>query len=217
MNSGAADVFEHGSLGWEQTEYVAAANADAEDNFGHAVALSENTMMVGAPLEDGNGLGDPENNGRSKAGAGYIFDLGAGWGSYCDPVAQNSAGHLGEISHSGSLVLGDNALVLHAQGLPQNQVAFFLSSRGRTFLASPGGSQGNLCVGGGHGLIRHNRQHEVRFSGNSGQVQLALDLNDMPDGQVVAAGESWNFQCWYRDLNPGPTSNLTGGLSVGFE
>ncbi|MCP3916270.1 MAG: hypothetical protein GY711_12005 [bacterium] len=29
-------------------------------------------------------------------------------------------------------------------------------------------------------------------------------------------GETWNFQCWYRDNNPGPTSNFTDAVSVTF-
>jgi hypothetical protein len=33
----------------------------------------------------------------------------------------------------------------------------------------------------------------------------------------ILAGETWNFQAWYRDLNPTNTSNFTDGLSVTFQ
>lgn len=42
----------------------------------------------------------------------------------------------------------------------------------------------------------------------------ALPLNP-PVG--VTAGETWHFQVWYRDLNPGPTSNFTSSATVAFE
>jgi hypothetical protein len=38
-----------------------------------------------------------------------------------------------------------------------------------------------------------------------------------PTGLVpVAPGETWHFQAWYRDANPGATSNLTDNHSVTF-
>jgi hypothetical protein len=31
------------------------------------------------------------------------------------------------------------------------------------------------------------------------------------------AGETWNFELWYRDNNPGPTSNFSDGLTITFQ
>ena len=57
-------------------------------------------------------------------------------------------------------------------------------------------------------------------SGASGEFSLQIDLGNMPQptGAVAAAaGETWNFQTWYRDLVGGmPTSNFTNGRSVQF-
>ena len=58
------------------------------------------------------------------------------------------------------------------------------------------------------------------FSGGGGSFFLGLDLNDTPQpgGSVaIVAGETWNFQAWFRDMNPGPTSNFTDGVSVLFQ
>jgi len=30
------------------------------------------------------------------------------------------------------------------------------------------------------------------------------------------ASEIWNFEAWYSDKNPGPTSNFTDGISMTF-
>jgi hypothetical protein len=47
---------------------------------------------------------------------------------------------------------------------------------------------------------------------------MDADLTQLPGGlpAAVQAGETWNFQAWFRDMNPGPTSNLTNGLQVTF-
>ena len=57
-------------------------------------------------------------------------------------------------------------------------------------------------------------------SGTIGEVSLALDLANTPTpiGNVaIMVGETWNFQCWYRDLNPQATSNFSDGLSITFQ
>ena len=34
---------------------------------------------------------------------------------------------------------------------------------------------------------------------------------------AVQAGETWNFQAWFRDANPDSTSNFTDGVAGTFE
>ena len=56
-------------------------------------------------------------------------------------------------------------------------------------------------------------------SGSTGSFSLALDLTAMADPAnpvAVQPGDTWNFQAWYRDANPGPTSNFTDAVSVTF-
>jgi hypothetical protein len=49
-------------------------------------------------------------------------------------------------------------------------------------------------------------------------VTLDLTAFPQPGGtHGVMPGETWNFQCWYRDANPGPTSNFTDGISITFD
>lgn len=59
-----------------QKEYVKASNAGDHDAFGNAIAISGDTAVVGAWLEDGNAAGvngDQANNQASDAGAVYVF------------------------------------------------------------------------------------------------------------------------------------------------
>ncbi len=77
-----------------------------------------------------------------------------------------------------------------------------------------GGGQGTLCVGGTVARF----QHLAGQTDAGGSLRHWIDLERMPPplGTVVQPGETWNFQVWYRDMNPGPTSNFTNGLSITF-
>ncbi len=48
---------------------------------------------------------------------------------------------------------------------------------------------------------------------------IDVDMSALPDPAqtVILPGETWHFACWFRDLDPGPTSNFTGGVSVLFQ
>ncbi|MCB1627626.1 MAG: FG-GAP repeat protein, partial [Xanthomonadales bacterium] len=67
---------------WRQDAYFKASNAEQGDEFGYSVALSSSasgdTLVVGAPFEDG-GLEGPGSNTSPLSGAVYVFvRLGGG-------------------------------------------------------------------------------------------------------------------------------------------
>ncbi len=75
-NSGAAYVFSRSGGSWSQQAFVKASNSEAEDQFGVSVALSGNTLVVGAPYEDSGATGVNGNqtfDNRSNSGAVYVF------------------------------------------------------------------------------------------------------------------------------------------------
>jgi hypothetical protein len=47
-------------------------------------------------------------------------------------------------------------------------------------------------------------------------VQIDLLHLRAPLQPTVLAGETWRFQAWSRDWNPGPTSNRSDALAVNF-
>jgi hypothetical protein len=72
--SGAAYVFVRSGSTWTQQAYLKASNAGAGDNFGHSVAISGSTVVVGAWGEDSAGVsGDQADNSAGNSGAGYVF------------------------------------------------------------------------------------------------------------------------------------------------
>jgi len=149
----------------------------------------------------------------------HIFALDGSIGTnYCSANA-NSTGSFGAMSGAGSVLAADLNLTLGANDLPANAFGFFLASLDNGFTANPGTSQGNLCLSGAIG--RYVGPGQIQNSGSAGEISLALDLTQIPQptGFVsVAAGDTWNFQCWYRDAVGGvATSNFTDGLSVDFQ
>ena len=137
--------------------------------------------------------------------------------SYC-AANVNSTGATGSMAASGSASVAASSVTLAAGRLPTGAFAFFLTSRTQGFIANPGGSQGNLCLGGSIG--RFVGPGQIQSTGATGSVALVLNLAQMPQPTgfvAVAAGDTWNFTCWHRDLVAGaPTSNFANGLSIDF-
>ncbi len=155
---------------------------------------------------------------RAVVGAALLGVASAQVGTnYCTP-APNSTGATATISGSGSASVALNNLTLASANLPLNAAAYFVCSRDQGFVQNPGGSAGNLCLGG---AIGRRVGGLIPNSGTTGMVSVLADLNAMPQPSgavVVQAGETWNFQCWYRDAvaGGGSTSNFSDGLEVLF-
>jgi len=174
-------------------------NSLSQARFGSAVASTGSKAMFAGGF-------------AGQAGPSAVVDVYEPVGvNYCLPTA-NSTGLVATISAEGSSSIASNDLTLRATSLPMNTFGYFLASRSRRAVANPGGSQGHLCLGGAIG--RYVGAGQVLNSGTGGEISLLLDLNTMPTptGLVPAqAGETWNFQAWYRDSS---SSNFTDATSV---
>jgi len=161
------------------------------------------------------------NNGDLYFWDNIVFAKGAPSGgigtNYCTANV-NSTGATGSISATGSDQVANNNLSLVASDLPNNSFGFFLTSQTQAQVPNPGGSSGNLCLGGAIG--RYVGPGQVLNSGATGTFTLPLDLTSTPQptGLVsVQAGETWNFTTWHRDATGGTTtSNFTDGLEITF-
>jgi len=92
-NAGAAYVFVRSGTVWSQQAYLKASNAGAGDFFGDAVAVSGETVVVGAPGEAGSGRGvnPPPNDFAAYAGAAYCFvRSGTNWSQQAYLKASNA-------------------------------------------------------------------------------------------------------------------------------
>jgi len=111
--SGAAYVFAYDGSAWLQDGYLKASNTGVMDFFGRSVSASGDTVVVGAPEEDGSATGvngDDTNDGAGRAGAAYVFVLGGvGW----EQQAYLKASNTGVIDFFGGAVAvsGDQVVV----------------------------------------------------------------------------------------------------------
>ena len=167
-------------------------------------------IMVGSMYED-------SVNGQDS-GVAYVFSGCDALGTqYCSPAVVNSTGVPAVITACGSPQVKANGgyFMLRAADLPANQFGYFLASETQGFVPNPGGSQGNLCLSGNIGRF----SEQIQSSGPGGVFTIQVDLTSIPTSppHTVLAGETWNFQAWYRDNNGGPTSNFTDAVSVLFK
>jgi hypothetical protein len=119
MNAGAVYVFVRSGTTWSQQAYVKASNTGAGDGFGFQVALSGDTLAVGAPGEASkatgvNPGGGQADNGASGSGAVYVFvRQGTDWAQQAYIKASNAEAN-DEFGHS--VALFDNTLAVGAIG-----------------------------------------------------------------------------------------------------
>ncbi len=190
-------------------------NATAAD-FSVTRYSTASPMLVGNVLDDFRVYRRALSNAEVAA---WVASCGGTVGTNYCTAAQNSTGAAAAMSATGSAVAASNDLTLAGSSLPQNSFGFFLTSTVQGFVANPGGSQGNLCLAGSIG--RYVGPGQIKNSGATGQISLLVDLTQHPTpngGVVVTAGQTWNFQAWYRDVVGGSaTSNFTDGLSVTFQ
>jgi len=128
--------------------------------------------------------------------------------NYCT-ANPNSVGVTAAINATGSFNVGDNNFTLNVNGAVPNVFAifFYAANQGTGTLG-----EGQLCTSGQIFRI------QPPFSVNTfGLGQVNVNFNNLPAGGQINGGDTWNFQCWYRDTAGGPAGfNTSNGLSVDF-
>ena len=93
-DSGAAYVFVRSGTNWSQQAYLKASNTGAGDHFGISVAVSGDTVVVGAHGEDSNATGvngNQSDNSAIDSGAAYVFvRSGTNWSQQAYLKASNT-------------------------------------------------------------------------------------------------------------------------------
>ena len=115
--AGAAYIFFRNGTTWSQQAYLKASNTDAGDSFGgSSVAVSGDTVAVGAYLEDSSATGingDQVNNSSPESGSTYVFVRNAAtWSQQAYLKASNTDS--GDLFGS-SIALNGDALVVTAE------------------------------------------------------------------------------------------------------
>lgn len=117
-----------------------------------------------------------------------------------------------------ALDLNARSMDLEVTSMPAGQFGFIATSLTPDQVDMPGGSAGNLCIGGAIGRLVGGVVFQSD-SGGAATVLVDLDSIPTPNGATqVIAGETRYFQAWHRDLTFGgaATSNFSRGLSLSF-
>ena len=159
-----------------------------------------------------------EDSGRFYDNLDFNEVVAPGLGEVICIGNPGSTGVPSTLTVTGSTIAADNNLTLSVESLTPNSVGYFIHSTGSTVVINPGGSEGNVCVGGG-ALGRFNAF--VQVSSATGSVSFSPDLTmfPLPSGPIaVLAGDVRNFQYWTRDasMSGGATSNFSSAMSITF-
>ncbi len=202
MNAGAVYQFEIDGGTWIEKTKITPAVPIARSLFGAELEVNVSGLVVGAPGFIANLL----------TGTAHDVPLPIQMGhSFC-AVNRNSSG-AGLLAARGQPVIDYNCLCFTADGLPPGQFGYMLMGLGQAFVPLFGASQGNLCIS--LPLVRFSA--DILLSDAGGSMAFTPDLNALPQSTVFQPGDTWNFQMWFRDMNPGQTSNTTNGLALTFE
>jgi hypothetical protein len=121
LSAGAAYVFVRSDGVWKQQAYLKASNTNqlttnySGDGFGSSIAISGNTVVIGAPDESSNATGvngDQNDNSASGSGAVYVFVRN---GNIWSQQAYLKASNTDAFDHFGrSVSISENTLVVSA-------------------------------------------------------------------------------------------------------
>jgi hypothetical protein len=186
--AGAVFVFVQDGTNWLQEAYLKPSNTGALDAFGYSVAISGDTIVVGAREEDSNATGvngNGANNSALSSGAAYVFvRSGTNWTQQAYLKASNTGagdnfGQSVSIS-SDTIVVGARGEKSNATGVNGNQVDDSLLLAGAAYVFVRSGTNWTQQA-----YLKASNTGSVDFFGESVSVSIDTII-------IAAPGESSN-------------------------
>lgn len=184
-----------------------------------SASFSPSSVQIGLQQVTFTATDDGTPTGQSDLVVQILVEpTGALGASECDPNAPNSTGVPGRLFAVGSNVAAANNLTLLMANLPVNSFGLIAVGQSNGVLTQFGGSQGSFCLNGSD----IGRYSSLTFnSGSDGRWSQGIDLTAIPTPSgfttSAMAGQTWGWQVWYRDMNPGQVSNFTNVIRVAFQ
>lgn len=239
---GAVYIFSRSGLTWTETAYLKAGNppADPRTNhlFGKALAMSGNTVVVGAPGEESTatGVNGDSTNQDSIAGAAYVFVLNNGVWTQQAYLKASNTGYLDEFG--GAVAIDGDIVVVGATGedgssttingpdnnlAPESGAAYVYERTGTTWaltatLKAPNAQEGDLfgssiAVSGNTIVIGAWNE-----DGSARTVNGAFN-NDAETGGAAyvfeKVGGVWTYHSYLKSFNLDPEDRF--GTSVAID
>lgn len=238
-DAGGAYVLVREAGAWTLQAYLKASNPDEFDRFGWSVAISGDTIVVGAPGEAswaGGVDGDQSNNSMGNAGAAYVFVRDGGtWTQQAYLKASNTQTNdefAGAVSISGdTIVVGANREDSASTGVNGTQGNAAGSSGAAYVFVRDGSSWSQQAY------LKASNTEASDFFGTSvlvvddtvvvgaiGEDSAATGMNgDQSDNSASSAGAlyvftrsgaDWSQQAYLKSSNPGGGDNLGSSLAL---
>ncbi len=238
IGSGAAYVFVRNGTTWTQQAYLKASNTGANDNFGWSVAVSGDTVVVGANGEDSNATGVNGDEGDSDAvfsGAAYVFVRnGTTWTQQAYLKASNTAWFHDfgvSVAVSGdTVVVGADGEDSNATGINGDESNHAAGSSGAAYVFVRSGTTWtqqaylkasntdafdqfgiSVAVSGDTAVVGANKE-DSNATGGDGDEGNNAALDSGAAYVFVRNGTTWTQQAYLKASNTGPYDFF--GLSV---
>jgi len=239
-SSGAAYVFVRQGGTWTQQAYLKASNTEAGDTFGTAVAISGDTVVVGAPFESSNATGvnnDQQNNDQTDSGAAYVFvRQGGTWTQQAYLKASNTeAGDFfgarvaisGDTAVVGAFLEDSNANVIDGDqdnnDAEDSGAAYVFVRQGGTWTQQAYLKASNAEQGDNFG-ISVAISGETVVVGADGEDSNAIGVNGNPNNNTatnsgaayvfVRQGGIWSQQAYLKASNTGAFDNFGNSIAI---
>lgn len=226
-SSGAVYVFRRSAGAWSQEAYVKASNPDPNDNFGKALALAGDTLVVAAPFESSAAAGvggDQSSNLAPGAGAVYVFERGGGvWSQSAYLKASNAEA---DDQFGTSVALDGDTLVVGARressgatgvGGDQSDGSAFNSGAAYVFVREGGGWSQEAYLKASNTDIGDEFGTAVAVSGDTvvvgapKEMSATVGVNGNQESNVLAlggaayvfvrSGGAWSQQAYLKGFN----------------
>ncbi len=210
FDSGAAYVFVRSGTTWSQQAYLKAGQVTSGDEFGRSVAVSGETVVVGAPLEDSStvGINNTPNESASQAGAAYVFVRNGGvWSQQAYlKASQVTAGDL----FGWSVAVSGNMVVVGAYGEDSSTPG--INSPPNESASSAGASY--VFVRNGTSWIQHAHLKSAQVtSGDGFGTSVAVDGSRVLIGAPSEDSSTTGINSTPNESGPGSGAAYTFVLS----
>jgi hypothetical protein len=208
-DAGAVYVFVREGTNWSQQAYLKASNAAADDLFGgYSIAISGDTIVVGAALEDSNAKGvngNQDSNSAQDAGAAYVFEReGTNWTQQAYLKASNAGA--GDY-FGGSVAISGETIVIGAIGESSNAIGV-------------NGNQNNnsaRSAGAAYVFVREgtNWSQQAYLKASNTQADDGFGFSVAISGNEVVVG-AWQEGSNARGVNGNQNNNASVGAGAAY-
>ena len=240
LHAGAVYVFARSGASWSQQAYLKASNTEAGTTFGASVALSGNTLVVGANDERSNATGINGNQFDTSAGASgavYVFTrTGASWSQQAYVKASNTRTNAKfgvAVAVAGdTLAVGSSLESSGAVGINGNQLDTSADASGAVYVFTRTGASWsqqayvkasntrNLAAFGASVALSGDTLAVGSFGESSNATGINGNQADTSAGYAGAVyvftrnGTSWTQQAYAKASNTRPNDSFGGSVAL---